>query len=157
VSLAEQSFKQTATYLDALNVPQRKAVETTEGAVLVLSGAGTGKTSVLTARIAHILNQGLAHPHQILAVTFTNKAAREMAKRAEELLQQKDANGRSVLPWLGTFHSISAKILRRQAEKLGFTSDFTILDTDDQQRLIKTILEEKGIDAKQHPDDGAHG
>ncbi len=139
-------------YLDRLNEPQRQAVETTEGPVLVLSGAGTGKTSVLTARIAHILNCGLAYPSQILAVTFTNKAAREMAARAEALLQRNaEGQGRAVLPWLGTFHSISAKILRRQAEKLGFTSDFIILDTDDQLRLLKTILEEQGIDAKQHP------
>lgn len=145
----------TQHYLDRLNPPQRQAVETTEGPVLVLSGAGTGKTSVLTARIAHILNCGLAYPSQILAVTFTNKAAREMAKRAEALLQsgttEQNTGSRSVLPWLGTFHSISAKILRRQAEKLGFTSDFMILDTDDQLRLIKTILEEEKIDVKQHP------
>lgn len=154
---AQASEKHSETdYLTRLNAPQRQAVETVEGAVLVLSGAGTGKTSVLTARIAHILTLGLAYPSQILAVTFTNKAAREMAGRTSGLLQRRAEMGDprerdAVLPWLGTFHSISAKILRRQAEKLGFTSDFVILDVDDQHRLIKTILEELGIDTKQNP------
>ena len=149
-------------YLERLNTPQREAVTTTDGAVLVLSGAGTGKTSVLTARVAHLVNSRKAWPSEILAVTFTNKAAREMAGRAEALLsvsddeaQQSDSamNQRSgpQLPWLGTFHSISAKILRRHAEMLGFGSDYIILDTDDQIRLIKAILIERGINHKENP------
>jgi DNA helicase II / ATP-dependent DNA helicase PcrA len=140
----------TPSYLDTLNPPQREAVVTLDGPVLVLSGAGTGKTRVLTTRIAHLLNQRKAWPGEILAVTFTNKAAREMALRANALLHA-DESGRAVLPWLGTFHSISAKMLRQHAEKLGFRSDFVILDTDDQLRLIKTILQEQHIDIKQHP------
>jgi DNA helicase-2/ATP-dependent DNA helicase PcrA len=160
MNLAEQTISSTSyPYLTRLNPPQRQAVETTEGPLLVLSGAGTGKTSVLTARIAHILNLGLAYPSQILAVTFTNKAAREMAHRASQLVASKNPTteelqrgiSSNVLPWLGTFHSISAKILRRQAEKLGFTSDFIILDVDDQLRLLKTILEEMNLDVKQNP------
>ena len=140
-------------YLTRLNLPQREAVLTTEGPVLVLSGAGTGKTSVLTARIAHLLQQRKCWPSEILAVTFTNKAAREMAERASKLLaaSETDGNSAAVLPWLGTFHSISAKILRRHAELLGFSSDFIILDTDDQIRLLKTILADRGMDPKQHP------
>ena len=143
---------QTASYLTRLNPPQREAVETTEGPVLVLSGAGTGKTSVLTARIAHLINTRKAWPSEILSVTFTNKAAREMSHRANKLLESQESESRgNVLPWLGTFHSISAKMLRVHAEKLGFTSDFIILDTDDQIRLLKTILQERNIDVKQHP------
>ena len=183
-----------ATYLDRLNPPQREAVETTQGPLLVLSGAGTGKTSVLTTRIAHIINQRLAWPNEILAVTFTNKAAREMAGRAEKILQSshqgievtdeasrpsepsapphvsdvaptgaplndsrreagvsRSGGNNIILPFLGTFHSISAKILRRHAELLGFTSDFIILDTDDQLRLLKTMLQERHIDVKKNP------
>ncbi len=134
-------------YIRLLNPEQRKAVETTQGPVLVLSGAGTGKTRVLTTRIAHILASRLAFPNEILAVTFTNKAAREMAERVAHLLgdsQQKN------LHFMGTFHSVSARILRKHAEKLGYSSSFTILDTDDQIRLIKALCEEHNIDPKQH-------
>ncbi|WEX11369.1 UvrD-helicase domain-containing protein [Chelativorans sp. AA-79] len=138
---------QAPRYLDALNPEQRLAVETTEGPVLVLAGAGTGKTRVLTTRIAHILATGRAYPSQILAVTFTNKAAREMKMRIGVLV------GGAVegMPWLGTFHSIGVKILRRHAELAGLTSSFTILDTDDQIRLIKQIIQAEGLDDKRWP------
>ena len=148
---SENQELDTPSYLQRLNEPQREAVTTTEGAVLVLSGAGTGKTSVLTARIAHLINSNKAWPNEILSVTFTNKAAREMAGRAEQLVSNADGQGNGPLPWLGTFHSISAKILRRHAEMIGFSSDYIILDTDDQIRLIKQILVEKNIDPKQNP------
>ncbi len=131
-------------YLDGLNPEQRQAVETTEGPVLVLAGAGTGKTRVLTTRLAHILRTGKAQPWQILSVTFTNKAAREMKERVGALIGEQVEG----LPWLGTFHSISAQILRRHAELAGLKSSFTILDTDDQLRLIKQILEAEQIDTK---------
>ncbi|MBB4199510.1 ATP-dependent DNA helicase [Rhodoblastus sphagnicola] len=130
-------------FLSALNPEQRAAVETTEGPVLVLAGAGTGKTRVLTARIAHILAQGLARPHQILAVTFTNKAAREMKARIAALIGDGEGMG-----WLGTFHAISTKILRRHAELAGLKSNFTILDTDDQMRLLKQVIKAENIDEK---------
>lgn len=130
-------------YLDGLNPPQRAAVETLDGPVLVLAGAGTGKTRVLTTRMAHLLNLGRARPWEVLAVTFTNKAAREMNDRVGQLI------GSAVEGvWLGTFHSIGVRILRRHAELVSRTSSFTILDDDDQQRLIKQILEAEGIDAK---------
>ncbi|SOC85190.1 ATP-dependent DNA helicase, Rep family [Ensifer adhaerens] len=134
-------------YLDGLNPEQREAVETTEGPVLVLAGAGTGKTRVLTTRIAHILATGRAYPSQILAVTFTNKAAREMKERIGMLV------GGAVegMPWLGTFHSIGVKMLRRHAELVGLKSDFTILDTDDVIRLIKQILQAESVDDKRWP------
>ena len=135
----------TITYLDKLNSEQLEAVEVTDGAVLVLAGAGTGKTRVLTTRIAHIINSGLAYPNQILAVTFTNKASREMTERVVGMLHH-DVSGM----WLGTFHSICAKILRRHAEAMGFQSNFTILDADDQVRLLKKIMEEAGVDTKKH-------
>ncbi len=131
--------------LDVLNPEQRKAVEATQGAVLVLAGAGTGKTRVLTTRIAHILMSRLAYPGEILAVTFTNKAAREMVERVNHL------TGTSQSIWLGTFHSIGVRIIRRHAEKLGLTSSFTILDEDDQLRLLKAILAEQHIDEKSLP------
>ncbi|MCW2274502.1 AAA family ATPase [Rhodoblastus acidophilus] len=131
-------------FISALNPEQREAVEKTEGPVLVLAGAGTGKTRVLTARIAHILAQGLARPHQILAVTFTNKAAREMKERIAALIGPS-AEG---MGWLGTFHAISTKILRRHAELAGLKSNFTILDTDDQMRLLKQVLRAEDIDEK---------
>ncbi|WP_193176537.1 ATP-dependent helicase [Oricola nitratireducens] len=131
-------------YLEGLNAEQRRAVETTEGPVLVLAGAGTGKTRVLTTRIAHILSLGLAWPSQILAVTFTNKAAREMKERIGMLVGEAVEG----MPWLGTFHSIGVKILRRHAELAGLRSDFTILDTDDQIRLIKQVIQAEGLDDK---------
>src|SRR5690349_10315777 len=134
-------------YLNALNPEQRLAVETLDGPVLVLAGAGTGKTRVLTTRIAHIIASGLAFPSQILAVTFTNKAAREMKERVGHLLGGV-AEG---MPWLGTFHAIGTKILRRHAELVGLRSDFTILGTDDQLRLMKQVIEAEGIDEKRWP------
>jgi DNA helicase-2/ATP-dependent DNA helicase PcrA len=134
-------------YLEGLNPEQRLAVETTEGPLLVLAGAGTGKTRVLTTRIAHILATGLAWPSQILAVTFTNKAAREMKERIGLLVGQAIEG----MPWLGTFHSIGVKLLRRHAELAGLRSDFTILDTDDQVRLIRQIIQAEGIDDRRWP------
>src|SRR5215207_10328309 len=119
-----------STYLAGLNPEQRAAVEATEGPVLVLAGAGTGKTRVLTTRIAHLIATGKAYPSQILAVTFTNKAAREMRERITSVIGPV-AEG---MQWLGTFHSIGTKILRRHAELVGLRSDFTILGTDDQLR-----------------------
>ncbi len=135
------------TYLEGLNDEQREAVETLDGPLLVLAGAGTGKTRVLTTRIGHILNLKKAFPSQILAVTFTNKAAREMKNRIADLV------GGAVegMPWLGTFHSIGVKILRRHAEMVGLKSDFTILDTDDQIRLLKQLIRAEGIDDKRWP------
>jgi DNA helicase-2/ATP-dependent DNA helicase PcrA len=139
--------RQQPDYLTGLNPEQRRAVETTEGPVLVLAGAGTGKTRVLTTRIAHILAQGLAWPSQVLAVTFTNKAAREMKARIG-LLVGGAVEG---MPWLGTFHSIGVKMLRRHAEMAGLKSDFTILDTDDQIRLLKQLIQAEGLDDKRWP------
>ncbi len=133
-------------HLDHLNEAQRLAVESTDGPVLVLAGAGTGKTRVLTSRLAHILATGKARPWQLLAVTFTNKAAREMRERVASLL------GCSVEGWwVGTFHAIGARIVRAHAERLGLKPTFTILDTDDQLRLIKQLLEARNIDAKRTP------
>ncbi len=131
--------------LSTLNPEQRQAVEATEGPVLVLAGAGTGKTRVLTTRIAYILLNKLAYPGEILAVTFTNKASREMSERVTKL------TGTPQSLWMGTFHSIGARIIRRHAERLGLTSSFTILDSDDQLRLIKTLLAEQNIDEKSLP------
>jgi DNA helicase II / ATP-dependent DNA helicase PcrA len=136
-----------APYLNGLNPEQREAVETLEGPVLVLAGAGTGKTRVLTTRIAHILSLGRARPSEILAVTFTNKAAREMKTRVGAMVGQVVEG----MPWLGTFHSIGVKILRRHAEMVGLKPDFTILDVDDQVRLLKQLLEAENIDEKRWP------
>jgi DNA helicase II / ATP-dependent DNA helicase PcrA len=136
-----------APYLAGLNPEQREAVETLDGPVLVLAGAGTGKTRVLTTRIAHILSLGRAKPSEILAVTFTNKAAREMKARVGHMVGQIVEG----MPWLGTFHSIGARILRRHAELVGLKPDFTILDTDDQIRLIKQLIEADNIDEKRWP------
>ncbi|KQV38504.1 MULTISPECIES: UvrD-helicase domain-containing protein [unclassified Rhizobium] len=144
---ARDGARPAAVYLSGLNPEQREAVETIEGPVLVLAGAGTGKTRVLTTRIAHILASGRAFPSQILAVTFTNKAAREMKERIGVLV------GGAVegMPWLGTFHSIGVKLLRRHAELVGLRSDFTILDTDDVVRLIKQLIQAEGLDDKRWP------
>ena len=136
-----------AAYLAGLNSEQRLAVETLDGPVLVLAGAGTGKTRVLTVRIAHILSLGRARPSEILAVTFTNKAAREMKHRVGEIVGHVVEG----MPWLGTFHSIGVKILRRHAELVGLKPDFTILDVDDQIRLLKQLLEAENIDEKRWP------
>ncbi len=145
---ARQGHNQPPDYLKGLNPEQRLAVETTEGPVLVLAGAGTGKTRVLTTRIAHILATGLAYPAQILAVTFTNKAAREMKQRIGMLIGEGNVEG---MPWLGTFHSIGVKLLRRHAELAGLRSDFTILDTDDVIRLIKQLIQAENLDDKRWP------
>lgn len=133
-------------YLDQLNEQQSDAVVHSEGPILVLAGAGTGKTKVLTSRIAHILMNGLALPSQILAVTFTNKAAKEMRERVEALVGPSASS-----IWLGTFHSIAAKILRHNAHFLGLREDFTIIDYDDQLKVIKQILKEHNLDEKQSP------
>jgi DNA helicase-2/ATP-dependent DNA helicase PcrA len=145
--ITSQLNRQAPDYLAGLNPEQRDAVLSTEGPLLVLAGAGTGKTRVLTTRIAHILSQRLAWPSEILSVTFTNKAAREMKDRIARLA------GDSVegMPWLGTFHSISARILRRHAELVDLKPSFTILDTDDQIRLIKQLLAAEDIDEKRWP------
>ena len=134
-------------YLAALNPEQREAVETLEGPVLVLAGAGTGKTRVLTSRIAHILSQGRARPGEILSVTFTNKAAREMKMRLGQMLGQAIEG----MPWLGTFHSIGGRILRVHAELVQLKSNFTVLDVDDQIRLLKQLLQAENIDDKRWP------
>ncbi|MCF1446504.1 AAA family ATPase [Agrobacterium vitis] len=146
-AMAARDQNRNPDYLAGLNPEQREAVETLDGPVLVLAGAGTGKTRVLTTRIAHILATGRAFPSQILSVTFTNKAAREMKERVGVLV------GGAVegMPWLGTFHSIGVKLLRRHAELVGLTSDFTILDTDDVVRLIKQIIQAEGLDDKRWP------
>ena len=137
----------SASYLADLNPEQREAVETLDGPVLVLAGAGTGKTRVLTTRIAHILNLARARPSEILSVTFTNKAAREMKDRVGLMVGQVVEG----MPWMGTFHSIGVKILRRHAELVGLKNSFTILDVDDQIRLIKQLFEAEGLDEKRWP------
>jgi DNA helicase-2/ATP-dependent DNA helicase PcrA len=134
-------------YLAGLNPPQREAVLTTEGPVLVLAGAGTGKTAALTARLAHLVATRRAYPSEILSVTFTNKAAREMRERVGRMI------GPAVegMPWLGTFHAIGARMLRRHAERVGLQSNFTILDTDDQLRLLKQLVVASDLDEKRWP------
>lgn len=144
--ITSQLNRQVPDYLAGLNPEQRDAVMTTEGPLLVLAGAGTGKTRVLTTRIAHILNQRIAWGSQILAVTFTNKAANEMKRRIHEFVPNFEG-----LPWMGTFHSVSARILRTHAELVDLKPQFTILDTDDQIRLIKQLLEVENIDEKRWP------
>ena len=136
----------TCPWLDMLNPEQKLAVQTTQGPLLVLSGAGTGKTKVLTTRLAYILANRLANPWECLVVTFTNRAAREMKERVENMIGEI-ANS----VWLGTFHSICVKILRNHAELVGLHSNFTILGEDDQKRLIKQILETQGIDSQKYP------
>jgi DNA helicase-2/ATP-dependent DNA helicase PcrA len=133
-------------WLARLNEAQRRAVETTDGPVLVLAGAGTGKTRVLTTRLAYLLWRRLAFPSQLLAVTFTNKAAREMKERVQAMVGEA-ADG----IWLGTFHSVAARILRRHAEAVGLRPDFTILDADDQLRLVKQLLLAERLDEKRWP------
>ena len=147
-SLSQRAMAgRTAPYMDGLNAAQREAVEALDGPVLMLAGAGTGKTKALTTRIAHLLATGTARPNEILAVTFTNKAAREMKSRVARLM------GHAVegMPWLGTFHAISVKLLRRHAELVGLKSNFTILDTDDQLRLLKQLIIANNIDEKRWP------
>ena len=148
IPLSQQAVSaRPVSYMDGLNAPQREAVETLQGPVLMLAGAGTGKTKALTTRIAHLLNTGTARPNEVLAVTFTNKAAREMKARVANLLGQTVEG----MPWLGTFHSIGVKLLRRHAELVGLKTNFTILDTDDQLRLMKQLIQAAGIDDKRWP------
>lgn len=130
-------------YLDELNPVQRSAVECTEGPVMIIAGAGSGKTRVLTYRIAHLMEKGV-DAFNILALTFTNKAAREMKERIGRIVGAGEAKNL----WMGTFHSVFARILRSEAEKLGYPQNFTIYDTDDSKSLIKTILKEQGLDDK---------
>jgi DNA helicase-2/ATP-dependent DNA helicase PcrA len=144
--VASRSTDSAAAYFAVLNDAQRRAVEAVDGPVLVLAGAGTGKTRVLTTRLAHILATRRAFPAELLAVTFTNKAAREMRERLEAMIGRA-ADGL----WLGTFHAIAARILRRHAEAIGLKSNFTILDTDDQIRLLKQILQAENIDERRWP------
>ena len=132
-------------YLSLLNPKQLEAVESIQGPNLVLAGAGTGKTRVLTTRVAYILDSNVAQPSQILCVTFTNKAAREMAERVQKLIPNRFDR----MPWMGTFHSLGAKIIRNHAEAIGLKSTFTILDKDDQVALIKQILKSEGLDQSQ--------
>ena len=133
--------------LAGLNAPQREAVQTADGPVLMLAGAGTGKTAALTARLAYLVHTRRAWPSEILCVTFTNRAAREMRERVGQLI------GPAVegMPWLGTFHAIAAKMLRRHAELVGLQSNYTIIDTDDQLRLIKQLIKAEGVDDKRFP------
>ncbi|MEM6618293.1 MAG: UvrD-helicase domain-containing protein [Pseudomonadota bacterium] len=138
---------QPAPYMAGLNDAQLEAVETLDGPVLMLAGAGTGKTKALTTRIAHLLHSRRARPNEILAVTFTNKAAREMKSRIGGLLGEMVEG----MPWLGTFHSLCVKLLRRHAELVGLKSNFTILDTDDQLRLMRQLIQAEGIDDKRWP------
>ncbi len=146
LALTDRPPGDAAIYLAGLNEAQRRAVEALDGPVLVLSGAGTGKTRVLTCRLAHILATRRAFPAELLAVTFTNKAAREMRARLEAIIGRA-ADG----VWLGTFHAIATRILRRHAELVGLKSSFTILDTDDQLRLAKQIIEAENIDERRWP------
>ena len=148
LSLSQRAMaSRPAPYLEGLNPEQAEAVLVLEGPVLMLAGAGTGKTKALTARIVHLLTTGQARPNQILAVTFTNKAAREMKNRVGQMLGQTVEG----MPWMGTFHSISVKILRRHSELVGLKSSFTILDTDDQLRLLKRLIQAEKIDEKRWP------
>lgn len=142
----DTDFRRESDYLDGLNDKQRQAVEHVNGPLLVLAGAGTGKTKVLTSRIAHLLVDNVAMPSNILAVTFTNKAAKEMNERVRSMV-----GGAAEGLWIGTFHSIAAKILRVNAELVGLRSNFTIIDYDDQVRLVKQIMSEMEIDIKETP------
>ena len=135
--------------LSSLNTEQQRAVRCTEGAVLVLAGAGTGKTKVLTSRIAYIVSENLADINQILAVTFTNKAANEMKERALSLLQKNEIDRRNIL-WVGTFHALALKMIRSYHEKFQRSANFSVIDTDDQQRIIKKILHSSGLDDKKY-------
>jgi DNA helicase II / ATP-dependent DNA helicase PcrA len=149
--LPPASEHQTALFA-GLNEAQHRAVEAVDGAVLVLAGAGTGKTRVLTTRLAHILASGRAYPGEMLAVTFTNKASREMRERLEAMIGRA-ADG----VWLGTFHALAARILRRHAEAVGLSANFTILDSDDQLRLLKQLISAANIDERRWPARALHG
>ena len=147
VRTSSEILENPPQWLEGLNPPQQEAVLTTEGPVLMLAGAGTGKTAALTARLAHLVRSRLAWPSEILCVTFTNKAAREMRERVGQLI------GPAVegMPWLGTFHSIAARMLRRHAELVGLQSNYTIIDTDDQIRLLKQLITANDLDEKRWP------
>ena len=145
--LSQMAAAAPARHLEGLNPAQRQAVEALDGAVLVLAGAGTGKTRALTARIAHLLATGRARPNEIMAVTFTNKAAREMRERVGDMVGAVVEG----MPWLGTFHALSVRILRRHAELVDLRSNFGILDTDDQIRLLKQVIQAAEIDEKRWP------
>ena len=134
-------------YLEELNSPQRESVQNLKGPVLMLAGAGTGKTKALTARFVHLLKTGNAHPNEIFAVTFTNKAAMEMKYRVGSILN-RNVEG---FQWLGTFHSVCARLLRKHAELVGLESNFTILDSDDQLRILKQLIKLENIDEKNWP------
>ena len=142
----DTKLQHNTNYLDGLNEKQKQAVQHVDGPLLVLAGAGTGKTKVLTSRIAHLLIEKRVRPANILAVTFTNKAAREMTERVRSMAGDS-AEGL----WIGTFHSVAAKILRVNAELVGLRSNFTIIDYDDQVRLVKQIMSEMEIDIKETP------
>ena len=131
-------------YLAHLNKNQKQAIIDLDGPCLIVAGAGSGKTRVLTSRVVHIIKEKKAWPNQILCVTFTNKAAKEMQNRIASLIKEKQTS----IPWLGTFHSVSAKLLRRHAEAVGLNSRFTIIDQEDQLRLIKNICKAENIDTK---------
>ncbi len=135
-----------ARILEGLNPVQRQAVQTTEGPVLIIAGPGSGKTRTLTHRIAYLMAAGRARPHQILALTFTNKAAREMMARIERLVGSEAAR----YIWMGTFHSIFARILRREGHRIGYTPDFSIYDTDDAERLLRELMPRYQIDPRQY-------
>lgn len=136
--------------LDGLNIAQQEAVRTTEGPVLILAGAGSGKTRALTHRLAYLISEKKVSPHNILAVTFTNKAAGEMKERMAKLLEVKLDRESSILPWMGTFHSICVKILRREAKHIDYPTNFTIYDSQDQLSVVKKIMQDKGIDPKHY-------
>jgi DNA helicase-2/ATP-dependent DNA helicase PcrA len=144
---ARPEAPEAPSWLNGLNPPQKQAVLTTEGPVLMLAGAGTGKTAALTARLAYLIRTRLAWPSEILCVTFTNKAAREMRHRVGQLI----GDAVEGMPWLGTFHSICARMLRRHAELVGLQSNYTIIDTDDQLRLLKQLINDNDLDEKRWP------
>jgi DNA helicase-2/ATP-dependent DNA helicase PcrA len=146
-SPAPVDLAEAPSWLDGLNPPQKQAVLTTEGPVLMLAGAGTGKTAALTARLAYLIRTRRAWPSEILCVTFTNKAAREMRNRVGQLI----GDAVEGMPWLGTFHSICARMLRRHAELVGLQGNYTIIDTDDQLRVLKALIAEQGLDDKRWP------
>ena len=147
ISTPSSTADETTAWLDGLNPPQKEAVLTTEGPVLMLAGAGTGKTAALTARLAHLIRSRRAWPSEILCVTFTNKAAREMRHRVGDLI----GDAVEGMPWLGTFHSICARMLRRHAELVGLQANYTIIDTDDQLRLLKQLIADNDLDEKRWP------
>jgi DNA helicase-2/ATP-dependent DNA helicase PcrA len=144
---APADLAEAPSWLDGLNPPQKQAVLTTEGPVLMLAGAGTGKTAALTARLAYLIRTRRAWPSEILCVTFTNKAAREMRHRVGQLI----GDAVEGMPWLGTFHAICARMLRRHAELAGLQSNYTIIDTDDQLRVLKALIAEQDLDEKRWP------